>query len=126
MRSSYEEPMVRKIRKSPVNFPFLNQEPSNKSEEDCEARETNAPKREKQRSASAPPPRRLLLNSVARGRNERCALGESRVGEHIARELRGIYEPVVAQPTPERFIELLNRLETGTIYNSEKARTPED
>ena len=51
-------------------------------------------------------------------------LAESRVGEHIARELRSMFEPIVSQPTPDRFIELLNRLEAGAIY--EKARPPEE
>ncbi len=37
------------------------------------------------------------------------------IGEHIGRELRGLYEDIVAQPVPERFIELLNKLEADAI-----------
>ncbi len=41
------------------------------------------------------------------------------LGEHIGRELRGLYEDIVAQPVPERFLELLNKLESGTISPKE-------
>ncbi len=37
------------------------------------------------------------------------------IGEHIGRELRGLYEDIVAQPVPERFLELLNKLEADAI-----------
>ena len=39
------------------------------------------------------------------------------IGEHIGRELRGMYEDVVSQPVPDRFLELLNKLESGTILS---------
>jgi len=41
------------------------------------------------------------------------------IGEHIGRELRGMYEDVVSQPVPDRFLELLNKLESGTILSKE-------
>ena len=50
----------------------------------------------------------------------RAAPGGTSLGEHIGRELRGLYEDVVAQPVPDRFLELLNKLETGAIYEEEK------
>jgi hypothetical protein len=37
------------------------------------------------------------------------------VGEYIGRELRGLYDDVVAQPVPDRFLSLLNKLESGAI-----------
>lgn len=37
------------------------------------------------------------------------------IGEHIGRELRGLYEDIIAQPVPERFLELLNKLEADAI-----------
>ncbi len=46
------------------------------------------------------------------------------LGEHIGRELRGLYEEVVAQPVPDRFLELLNKLEAGTIYQKEGSPKP--
>ncbi len=47
------------------------------------------------------------------------------IGEHIGRELRGLYDEVVAQPVPDRFLELLNKLEDGTIYRKEGSPKPE-
>jgi len=47
------------------------------------------------------------------------------IGEHIGRELRGLYDEVVAQPVPDRFLELLNKLEDGTIYGEEGSPKPE-
>jgi len=61
---------------------------------------------------------------------ERCGAGAARratpplkkpagasngVGDYIGRELRGIYDDVVAQPVPDRFLALLNKLESGAI-----------
>jgi len=36
---------------------------------------------------------------------------DSDVQSHIGRQLRAIYDGVVAQPVPDRFLELLNELE---------------
>jgi len=46
------------------------------------------------------------------------------IGEQIGRELRGLYDDVVAQPVPDRFLELLNRLETKTISGDTRQKAP--
>jgi len=51
--------------------------------------------------------------------DEKPKAATSLLGEHIGRELRGLYEDVVAQPVPDHFMELLNKLEAGTIYEEE-------
>jgi hypothetical protein len=63
----------------------------------------------------------VVLNS-RRPPQERSPRSKSRrdaapnkVGEEIGAHLRNIYNDVLEQPVPERFIELLNQLETGTI-----------
>ena len=40
------------------------------------------------------------------------------IGEHIGRELRGIMK-MLSRPVPDRFLELLNKLESGTILSKE-------
>ena len=45
--------------------------------------------------------------------------------EHIGRELRASYQDIVGQPVPDRFLELLNRLEQGTISGNENSQKPE-
>jgi len=37
------------------------------------------------------------------------------IAEQIGRELRGLYAAVVSQPVPDRFLDLLNKLETTAI-----------
>lgn len=37
------------------------------------------------------------------------------IGEQIGRELRVLFDDVVSQPVPDRFLELLNQLEKATI-----------
>jgi hypothetical protein len=46
--------------------------------------------------------------------------------EHIGKELRGLYAEVVAQPVPDRFLELLNKLEAGAIYLEQEPPNPEE
>lgn len=46
------------------------------------------------------------------------------MGEQIGRELRGLYDDVVAQPVPDRFLDLLNRLETGAISSRADVKSP--
>ncbi len=46
------------------------------------------------------------------------------IGEHIGRELRGLYADVVSQPVPDRFLDLLNRLETGAIPSPAGTKAP--
>lgn len=36
-----------------------------------------------------------------------------RVEDHISRQLRALYQDVVTQPIPDRFVELLRQLEAG-------------
>jgi hypothetical protein len=46
------------------------------------------------------------------------------IGEQIGRELRGLYADVVSQPVPDRFLDLLNRLETGAIPSPAGTKAP--
>lgn len=46
------------------------------------------------------------------------------IGQQIGRELRGLYAEVVSEPVPERFLELLNRLETGAIPSPSGTKAP--
>ena len=41
--------------------------------------------------------------------------GKAGVGEYIGRELRELYDDVLAQPVPDRFLALLNKLDAGAI-----------
>ena len=43
------------------------------------------------------------------------------MGEYIGRELRELYDDVLAQPVPDRFLALLNKLESGAISAAEAA-----
>ena len=112
--------MVRKICKSPFALPHFDQDQPPRDElrtkgKAAETRELNLRR--------APSPERTAnVRPSGECRSETSLLSQSRIGEHIARELKGIYEPIVSQPPPERFIELLNRLEAGAIL--EKARSP--
>lgn len=49
----------------------------------------------------------------------------TQIGEQIGKELRVLYEEVVTQPIPDRFLELLNELEKTTISNKGDKKTPE-
>jgi len=46
------------------------------------------------------------------------------IGEHIGRELRALYADVVSQPLPDRFLDLLNGLETGAISSPAASKAP--
>jgi hypothetical protein len=46
------------------------------------------------------------------------------IGEQIGKELRELYDDMLSQPVPDRFVELLNELEKGSISPVAKARTP--
>jgi hypothetical protein len=46
------------------------------------------------------------------------------LGEQIGKELRELYDDMLSQPVPDRFVELLNELEKGSISPVAKARTP--
>jgi hypothetical protein len=46
------------------------------------------------------------------------------VSEHIGKGLRDLYGDMLAQPVPDRFLELLNRLEASTMSPIQKAKRP--
>ncbi len=54
--------------------------------------------------------------------------GESRrakeIGDQIGKELRELYADLVAQPVPERFLDLLNELEAKTISPPTTPKSP--
>jgi len=112
--------MVRKICKSPFAFPLFDQDQPLGDE--LRTKGKTAETRESSLRRPPPPQRSAKIRSFGEPRDEASLLSQSSIGEHIARELRGIYEPIVNQPPPDRFIELLNRLEAGAIL--EKARAP--
>jgi hypothetical protein len=60
------------------------------------------------------------------GAMRRSAMGRpsNDIGEQIGRELRGLYADVVSQPVPDRFLDLLNKLETGAIPSPAGAKAP--
>ncbi len=60
------------------------------------------------------------------GAMRRSAMGRpsNDIGEQIGRELRGLYADVVSQPVPDRFLDLLNRLETGATPSPAVNRAP--
>lgn len=50
-----------------------------------------------------------------------------KIGEHIGQELRDLYNNVLSQPIPDRFLELLNKLEGGAISSREHGKkAPEE
>lgn len=53
-----------------------------------------------------------------------AANGKSGVSEYIGRELREIYDDVLAQPVPDRFLALLNKLDAGAISAAQTAGRP--
>jgi hypothetical protein len=46
------------------------------------------------------------------------------IGEQIGRELRGLYADVVSQPVPDRFLDLLDKLEATAIPSSPGSKAP--
>lgn len=56
-----------------------------------------------------------------RGEQMRRAPAPAGVGEYIGRELRGLYDDVVAQPVPDRFLALLNKLESESLSAGDDA-----
>ena len=112
--------MVRKICKSPFALPHFDQDPPTSDELRTKGKAAETRELSLRRTPTAP--RSASVRPSGEPRGEASLLSQSRIGEHIARELKGIYEPIVNQPPPDRFIELLNRLEAGAIL--EKARSP--
>jgi hypothetical protein len=60
------------------------------------------------------------------GAMRRSAMGRpsNDIGKQISRELRGLYDDVVSQPVPDRFLDLLDRLETTAIPSSAGSKAP--
>ncbi len=46
------------------------------------------------------------------------------IGDQIGKELRGLYADLVAQPVPDRFLDLLNELEAKTISSQTTSKSP--
>lgn len=67
-------------------------------------------------------PRRRLAKTEAmtasrKGPRQKGGRGDepNQIGEQIGAQLRNLYDDVLNQPVPDRFLELLNKLETDTI-----------
>jgi hypothetical protein len=57
---------------------------------------------------------------AARGK---APAGKSELSEQIGVRLRGIYDDVLAQPVPERFLDLLRQLETTSYAPAKKGES---
>ncbi|MBM3575373.1 MAG: hypothetical protein FJX39_06585 [Alphaproteobacteria bacterium] len=47
-------------------------------------------------------------------------------GDVIGKELQNLYDDVVAQPVPDRFLSLLNQLEKNALSSSAPSRAPRE
>jgi hypothetical protein len=75
---------------------------------------------ESRRRSSAP-----LAVSRKSGTSSEAAKGKkSELSSQIGKELRGLYDEIVAQPIPDRFLELLNELESSAPSLTAKLETP--
>jgi hypothetical protein len=130
MRRSYEEPMVNKTRNSPSRSVVVGPGHKEQSADNDllgkifvrreSGRRLNLALMERSGSAKFSD----CSSDCSEGVQPRSAAA-GLLGEHIGKELRGLYAEVVAQPVPERFLELLNKLEAGTIYLEDGAPNPE-
>jgi hypothetical protein len=50
----------------------------------------------------------------------------NKIGEQIGEQLRCLYNDVLTQPIPDRFVELLNKLEESTISPSAEPKAPRE
>jgi hypothetical protein len=50
--------------------------------------------------------------------------GTNEIGEQIGKELRELYNDMLSQPIPDRFLDLLNELEKESLSPVAKAGTP--
>ena len=62
-----------------------------------------------------------LNRELAASRCRPTGNGKTGVGEYIGRELRELYDDVLAQPVPDRFLALLNKLDAGAISAAQAA-----
>ncbi|TDX66981.1 hypothetical protein EDE12_101520 [Methylosinus sp. sav-2] len=65
----------------------------------------------------------MVLNSHRPARYARAEAEPNDLGEQIGEQLRGLYEDVLNQPIPDRFLELLNRLESDPI-SPQRSKAP--
>jgi hypothetical protein len=63
------------------------------------------------------------LEDGARGRSV-MGRPSNDISEQISAELRGLYAEVLSQPVPDRFLDLLNRLETAAISSPGGTKAP--
>jgi hypothetical protein len=128
MRLSYEEPMVNKIRNNPLRSVVVEQGHREKPADNDLLGKGSARRECSRRQNLALMERNGSAKSSERSEDvspfPRAAPVAGLLGEHIGRELRGLYEDVVAQPVPDRFLELLNKLEAGAIYEEEGPPKP--
>ena len=47
-------------------------------------------------------------------------------GDVIGKELQNLYDDVVAQPVPDRFLSLLNQLEKNALSTGSPSRAPRE
>ena len=62
-----------------------------------------------------------LHGETAAPRCRSAGNGKASVSEYIGRELRELYDDVLAQPVPDRFLALLNKLDAGAISAAQAA-----
>lgn len=67
----------------------------------------------------------VVLNARRAPRSPRFSQKRNDVGEQIGEQLRSLYEDVLNQPVPDRFLELLNRLESDPISPTPSKAPPE-
>ncbi|HEY8064059.1 MAG TPA: NepR family anti-sigma factor [Methylosinus sp.] len=68
----------------------------------------------------------VMLNARRPSRNPRGrakADAPNDLGEQIGEQLRGLYDDILSQPVPDRFLELLNQLESDPISPT-RSKTP--
>ncbi len=126
MRLSYEEPMVNKTRNNPSRSVVAG--PGHKEQSaDNDLLGKVFVRRESGRRQNL-----ALMERTGSAKFSDCGEGvpprgaaASLLGEHIGKELRELYAEVVAQPVPDRFLELLNKLEAGAICLEEGTPKPE-
>jgi hypothetical protein len=120
MRLSYEEPMINKTRNNPSRSIVVG--PGHKEQStDNDLLGKVLVRRESGRRQNL-----ALMERTGSAKFSDCGEGaparvaaSGLLGEHIGKELRGLYAELVAQPVPDRFLELLNKLEAGAIYLEE-------
>ncbi|QGM47592.1 hypothetical protein H2LOC_018980 [Methylocystis heyeri] len=121
MRPTNEEPMAEETRSRPSKH--IGADSQDRASDD-----DNSGKVDLRRESSRREPLALLDRGLGNGEAgprkdfgvPRCAVGfGATVSEHIGKELRSFYDDIVAQPVPDRFLDLLNELEADAIYRKD-------